>query len=59
MDIGVFRGLITAAILLLFIGIWGWSWSRNRHSDFEAAARLPLGDDKQPPVEVVEEESRT
>ena len=48
MDIGVIRGLITAAIMVLFIGIWIWSWSRNRRSDFDAAAQMPLGDDEYP-----------
>ena len=48
MDIGVARGLITAAVLVLFLGIWAWSWSRKRHADFDAASRLPLGDDDEP-----------
>lgn len=51
MDMGVVRGLITAAILLLFVGIWAWSWSRKRHTDFEAASQLPLGDDTKPPAQ--------
>ena len=50
MDIGVVRGLITAIILILFVGIWAWSWSRKRHSDFKAASELPLGDDRKPPA---------
>lgn len=50
MDIGIVRGLITASVLILFIGIWIWSWSRNRHADFDAASRLPLGDDATPPA---------
>jgi cytochrome c oxidase cbb3-type subunit 4 len=50
MDIGVVRGLITASVLALFIGIWVWSWSRKRHADFDAAAQLPLGDDQRPPA---------
>ena len=49
MDMGIVRGLITAAILVLFVGIWAWSWSRKRRPDFEAAASLPLGDDSAPP----------
>jgi cytochrome c oxidase cbb3-type subunit 4 len=49
MDIGVVRGLITLLILILFVGIWIWSWSRNRHTEFDAASRLPLGDDHRPP----------
>ena len=50
MDMGTVRGLITAAILILFVGIWAWSWSRNRHEDFDAASRMPLGDDTSPPA---------
>jgi cytochrome c oxidase cbb3-type subunit IV len=56
MDIGVVRGLFTAAILLLFLGIWAWSWSRKRRSDFDAAAQLPLEDDRQPPGNVTNKE---
>jgi len=48
MDIGVLRGLITAVIMVLFIGIWMWSWSRKRRSDFDAAAQMPLDDDERP-----------
>ena len=47
---GTVRGLITAVILVLFVGIWLWSWSRKRDADFEAASRLPLGDDSKPPA---------
>ncbi len=50
MDIGVIRGIVTAAVLVLFLGIWAWSWSRKRHTDFDAASRLPLGDDTLPPA---------
>lgn len=49
MDMGIVRGLITLLILVLFIGIWAWSWSRKRHTEFDAAARMPLGDDSCPP----------
>jgi cytochrome c oxidase cbb3-type subunit 4 len=49
MDMGIVRGLITLLVLVLFVGIWAWSWSRNRHSEFDAAARMPLGDDTSPP----------
>jgi len=48
MDLGVLRGLLTAILLLLFLGIWAWSWSRKRRSDFDAAAQLPLQDDRRP-----------
>ena len=46
---GIIRGLVTAAIFVLFVGIWVWSWGRKRRPDFEAAANLPLGDDTAPP----------
>ena len=49
MDMGIVRGLVTAALLGLFVGIWAWSWSRRRKPDFEAASQLPLGDDQAPP----------
>lgn len=48
MEMGIVRGLITLLILVLFLGIWAWSWSRSRHSEFDAAAQLPLGDDTRP-----------
>lgn len=44
MDIGTLRGLLTAALLVLFIGVFAWAWSRRRLPDFEAASRLPLDD---------------
>jgi len=49
MDIGLFRGLITALLLVLFLGIWAWTWSRKRRPDFEAASMLPLEDDHSMP----------
>lgn len=49
MDMGIVRGLITLLVLVLFVGIWAWSWSRNRHTEFDAASRLPLDDDTSPP----------
>jgi cytochrome c oxidase cbb3-type subunit 4 len=45
MDINTFRGLMTGALLLLFLWLVAWAWSRSRRADFEAAARLPLEDD--------------
>lgn len=49
MDMGIVRGLITIMVLVLFVGIWAWSWSRKRHTEFDAAARMPLDDDSCPP----------
>jgi len=48
MDIGTFRGVLTAVLMLLFIGLCIWAYSRRRDEEFEAAARLPLDDDRYP-----------
>ena len=45
MDAGTWRGIFTAVMLLLFVGIALWAYSRRRRADFEEAARLPLEDD--------------
>jgi cytochrome c oxidase cbb3-type subunit 4 len=45
MDMGTVRGLITLAVLVLFVGLWAWSWSRKRQPEYDAAAELPLQDD--------------
>lgn len=37
-------GIVTAILLITFIGLWIWAWSRRRHRDFSEAARLPLED---------------
>lgn len=51
MDIGIVRGLLTAVLLILFLGVWAWSWSRKRGADFDAASRVPLEESSQPPQE--------
>ena len=38
-------GLVTLALILVFIAICVWAWSKRRKGDFEAAARLPLEDE--------------
>ena len=35
-------GIITVALLVLFVGGWIWAWRPARKSSFDAAARLPL-----------------
>jgi cytochrome c oxidase cbb3-type subunit IV len=40
-------GVITAVLLVLFIGGWIWVWRPARKTEFDAAARLPLEDDKE------------
>ncbi len=48
MDAGTISGVITAVLLVAFIGVVIWAYSRRRKSDFEAAARQALkdGDEK-------------
>jgi len=45
MDMGTFRGVLTAILMTLFVALVFWAYSRRRHEDFEAAARLPLDED--------------
>ena len=47
MDIGTFRGIVTAVLLGLFIWLTVWAFSKSRRAAFDAAARLPLEDDGQ------------
>ena len=45
MDAGTLRGLYTALLLLIFIGICVWAFSSRRKEDFDEAASLPLEED--------------
>ena len=38
-------GMITAVLIVVFLGIVTWAYSRKRQVDFDAASRLPLQDD--------------
>ncbi|WP_082132171.1 cbb3-type cytochrome c oxidase subunit 3 [Luteimonas sp. FCS-9] len=40
-------GIVTAILLVCFIGGWIWAWSPKRKNEFEAAAQLPLDDDEE------------
>jgi cytochrome c oxidase cbb3-type subunit 4 len=42
MTIGMFRGIVTGTLLVLFISLAIWAWSKARREQFDAAARLPL-----------------
>jgi len=44
---GLLSGIFTALLLLAFIGIVAWAWSSRRREQFDAAARLPLEEDKE------------
>lgn len=46
MTMGTFRGIVTAALLVLFIALVIWAWSKRRAASFEAAARAPLEEDE-------------
>lgn len=46
MDAGTLRGIFTAVMLLLFIGICIWAYSSKRKADFDEAARLALDRDE-------------
>ena len=37
-------GIVTALLLVLFVGGWIWAWSPKRKQAFDEAARLPLDD---------------
>lgn len=45
MDVGIINGIITAVLLVVFIGGSIWAFSAKRKKDFDAASRLPLEDD--------------
>ncbi|NLW96302.1 cbb3-type cytochrome oxidase subunit 3 [Luteimonas wenzhouensis] len=40
-------GIVTAVLLLAFVGGWIWAWSPKHKHDFDQAARLPLEDDQE------------
>ena len=46
MSIDLFRGIVTAVLLGLFVWLVLWAWSKSRQPAFDAAARLPLEDDE-------------
>ena len=45
MDIGTFRGIVTAVLLGLFVWLVAWAYSKSRRQAFDEAARLPLEED--------------
>lgn len=49
MDTGTFRGIITAILLVSFIGLTWWAYSKRRKPDFDEAANLPFADDDEQP----------
>ena len=45
------RGLATLALMVLFLALVVWAGSARRRPDFDEAAKLPLGDDREPPLQ--------
>ncbi len=46
MDYGLISGAMTVVMLIAFLGIVAWALSAKRRAAFEAAARVPLEEDK-------------
>lgn len=42
---GTLSGVLTAVLILLFVGLVVWAWSGKRRASFDATARLPLEED--------------
>lgn len=40
-------GIVTAILLIVFIGTWIWAWHPSRKASFNEAARLPLQEDEE------------
>ena len=49
MEMGTFRGVVTALLMALFVGLVIWAYSRGRSAEYTRAAALPLEDDDAPP----------
>jgi cytochrome c oxidase cbb3-type subunit IV len=45
MSAGALSGIVTAILIVLFLGVWVWAWSSRRKSQFDRMARLPLEED--------------
>ena len=46
MSLAMFHSFWTLGALVIFVGIIIWAYSKNRRTDFDEAARLPLEDDQ-------------
>ena len=46
--IGIVRGVITLALLILFVMLVIWAWSGRRKELFDSMARMPLDEDDDP-----------
>jgi cytochrome c oxidase cbb3-type subunit 4 len=48
MDIGTFRGVMTAILMLLFIALVFRTCSKRQQREYDELAQLPLDDDRAP-----------
>ena len=46
MDSGTLSGIVTAILIVVFIGMVLWAYSSRRRERFDAAARVPLEEDQ-------------
>ncbi|MCO7223936.1 cbb3-type cytochrome c oxidase subunit 3 [Pleionea sp. CnH1-48] len=46
MDMNLLRGILTAVLLVLFIGLVLWAYSKKRKSVFDEASQLPFVGDE-------------
>ncbi len=44
-DVDYVRGIIAAALFVVFIAMWLWTYSPRRKAEFASLERLPLEDD--------------
>jgi len=43
---GLLRGVTAGTLLLMFVGLWIWVFGKRQRAAFEAAAHLPLEEDR-------------
>ena len=46
MTVGTLMGLITALMMVIFVGVVIWAYVLRKPADFDQAARLPLQEDE-------------
>jgi cytochrome c oxidase cbb3-type subunit IV len=42
---GLVAGIVTAVVMLAFIGIWVWAWLPYHKPEFDVLATLPMEDE--------------
>ncbi len=47
MSPGTLSGIVTAVLMVVFIGVCIWAYSARRRPQFDAAARMPLEESEQ------------